>query len=200
MSLPLSKGLGLRSAVRSREAVDWASWADCLPTVQKRHPQVAGIMLQRLNGGGEMASLNVARECIASLADASCVFPSLFELVDGVRPPVPEDTGDPFQPRQNWQHFASNLFGFREDHSRQDRSCVARLRDSPSSRPSLSVCCSSVVSTCPSPCPPATEVWPSTRLGHHGSACAVARDMGRRGFAVESAIARISREGARACQ
>ena len=91
--------------------------------VQKRHPQVAGIMLQGLNGGGEMASMNVVRECVASLADAGCVLPSWFELVDGVRPPVPEDTGD---------------------------------RDSPSSRPSLSVCCSSVVSTCPSPCLPVT--------------------------------------------
>ena len=109
MSLPLSKGgLGLRSAVRSREAAHWASWADCLPMVQKRHPQVAGIMLQGLNGGGEMASMNVVRECAASLADAGCVLPSWFELVDGVRPPVPEDTGDPFQPRQGWQHFASN--------------------------------------------------------------------------------------------
>ena len=101
MSLPLSKGgLGLRSAVRSREAAHWASWAACLPMVQKRHPQVAGIMLQGLNGGGEMASTNVVCECAASLADADCVLPSWFELVDGVRPPVPEDTGDPFQPRQ----------------------------------------------------------------------------------------------------
>ena len=74
-----------------------------------RHPQVAGIMLQGLKGGGEMASANVARECVASLADAGCVLPSWLELVDGVRPPVPEDTGDPFQPRQGWQHFASNI-------------------------------------------------------------------------------------------
>ena len=109
MSLLLSKGgLGLRSAVRSREVGHLASWADCLPMVQKRHPLVAGIMLQGLNGGGEMASLNVARECVASLADAGCVLPSWFELVDEVRPPVPEDTGDPFQPHQGWQHFASN--------------------------------------------------------------------------------------------
>ena len=122
-----------------------------------------------------MASLNVARDCVASLADAGCELPSWFELVDGVRPPVPEDTGDPFQPRQGWQHFASNTV--EELHLREalptlpppqralvrsqggplsSRPFVARLHDSPSSRPSLSVCCSSVVSTCPSPCPPAT--------------------------------------------
>ena len=106
MSLPHEPGrIGMRSAVRSREAAHWASWADCLPMVQKRHPQVAGIMLQGLTGGGEMASMNVVRECVASLADADCVLPSWFELVDGVCPPVPEDTGDPFQPRQGWQHF-----------------------------------------------------------------------------------------------
>ena len=50
-----------------------------------RHPQVAGIMLQGLKGGGEMASANVARECVVSLADAGCVLPSSLELVDGVR-------------------------------------------------------------------------------------------------------------------
>ena len=70
-------------------------------------------------------------------------------------------------------------FGPREDHSHRDRSCVARLRDSPSSRPSLSVCCSSVVSTCPS------LVLPQLPAGV----------LGRRGFAVQSAIARICREG-----
>ena len=64
--------------------------------------------MQGPNGGGEIASLNVVSECVASLADAGCVLPSWFELVDGVRPPVPEDIGDPFQPRQGWQHFASN--------------------------------------------------------------------------------------------
>ena len=67
VSLPLSKGgLGLRSAVRSR--VVEASWADCLPMVQKRHPQVASILLEGLNGGRH--SLNVARECATSLAEA----------------------------------------------------------------------------------------------------------------------------------
>ena len=175
MSLPLSKGgLGLRSAVRSREAAHWASWADCLPMVQKRHPQVAGIMLQGLNGGGEMASMNVVRECVASLADAGCVLPSWFELVDGVRPPVPEGTSDPFQPRQGWQHFVWNTV--EELHLREalpalpppQRSLVRSQGGPLSSRPfvccptsrsfcpSLSVCCSSVVSTCPSPCLPVT--------------------------------------------
>ena len=142
--------------------------------------------------------MNVARGCVASLADAGCVLPSWFELVDGVRPPVPEDTGDPFQPRQGWQHFASNIV--EEVHLRvalppvccgsvPGRTTliktvhVARFHDSPSSRPSLSVCCS-VVSTCPSP------VWPSTRLP-------LARLQGCWGGvgSPSRAIARICREG-----
>ena len=43
MSLPLSKGgLGLRSAVRSREAAHWASWADCLPMDSEEAPTSRG--------------------------------------------------------------------------------------------------------------------------------------------------------------
>ena len=40
-SVPLSlRGLGLRSATRTREAACWASWADCLFMVRNRHPVV----------------------------------------------------------------------------------------------------------------------------------------------------------------
>ena len=41
-ALPLVLGgLGLRSAERTRFAAFWASWADCLPMVYARHPDVA---------------------------------------------------------------------------------------------------------------------------------------------------------------
>ena len=52
--------------------------------------------------------LNVARECATSLAEAGRELPTWLDLVDGVRPPIPMDMGDPFQPRQGWQHFVSN--------------------------------------------------------------------------------------------
>ena len=43
---------------------------------------------------------------------------------------------------------------------------------------------------------PELPVWPSIDwLGHHRSVCAVAGVLGLRGFAIESAIARICREG-----
>ena len=45
-TLPLVLGgLGLRSAVRTRVPAHWASWADCLPMVKDRHPEVAASMV-----------------------------------------------------------------------------------------------------------------------------------------------------------
>ena len=122
--------------------------------VQKRHPQVAGILVQGLNGGGEMVSLKVVRECATSLTDAGCVLPCWLG------PPIPEDTGDPFQPRQGWQHFASNTV--EELHLRE-------------ALPAL---------------PPPRRALVRSQGGPISS-----RPLGRRGFAVESAIARICREG-----
>ena len=41
-TLPLSLGVfGLRGAVRMREPAYWASWADCLPMIRARHPEIA---------------------------------------------------------------------------------------------------------------------------------------------------------------
>ena len=49
-TLPMSLGgLGLRSAVRTSKAAHWASWADCLPMIRERHPQVANIMVEQLD-------------------------------------------------------------------------------------------------------------------------------------------------------
>ena len=40
--LPLALGrLGLRSAIRSQNAAYWASWADSLPQIRERHPDIA---------------------------------------------------------------------------------------------------------------------------------------------------------------
>ena len=52
--------------------------------------------------------MDVARVCVASLTGAGCVLPTWLDLVEGVRPPIPEDAGDPFEPRQGWQRFAAN--------------------------------------------------------------------------------------------
>ena len=43
-------GLGLRSARRISDAANWASWADCLPMIQQRHPRIAALFVAQLSG------------------------------------------------------------------------------------------------------------------------------------------------------
>ena len=49
-SFPLSMGgLGLTSAVRSRVAAHWSSWADCIKMVRDRHPIVADLIMHGID-------------------------------------------------------------------------------------------------------------------------------------------------------
>ena len=49
--LPLREGgLSLRSAIREAPAAYWASWADCLAMVRARHPGLANLIVQALEG------------------------------------------------------------------------------------------------------------------------------------------------------
>ena len=62
-TLPMSmEGLGLRSAVRTRVPARWRSWADCLPMVHARHPDVAMQMVGQLEGDPETSSLELQRK------------------------------------------------------------------------------------------------------------------------------------------
>ena len=63
-SVPLGKGgLGLLSAVRIREAAHWASWADSLPMVHRRHPEVARMMVGGL-ARGAASCFTAVRGCV----------------------------------------------------------------------------------------------------------------------------------------
>ena len=67
-SIPLVLGgFGLRSAVRTRKAAYWASWADCLSMVQQRHPQVAAALVTELEGNPASPFLPAASQCRAKL-------------------------------------------------------------------------------------------------------------------------------------
>ena len=46
-------GFGVRSASRVCVAAYCASWADCLPMIQARHPEVANMFLEKLEGWPE---------------------------------------------------------------------------------------------------------------------------------------------------
>ena len=63
-SMPLVLGgLGLRSASRTSKPAYWASWADCLSMVQRRHPHVAAVLVTELEGSPTSPSLQAASQC-----------------------------------------------------------------------------------------------------------------------------------------
>ena len=109
-SLPLALGgLGLRSASRTHPSAYWASWADSLHMVQKRHPGVAGHLLTHLEGVPVGQSLTSATTAGSLDGVHGFEVPSWRSLAAGARPPLrdPEDC-EPGSPRQGWQHVASS--------------------------------------------------------------------------------------------
>ena len=86
-SLPLVLGgMGLRSAIRVRQAAYWSSWADCLPMVHQRHPGVAATLVAQLSGNPETRFLSAAREAKHELAVAGFESPSWKAIARGARP------------------------------------------------------------------------------------------------------------------
>ena len=110
--MPLSfGGLGPRSALRTSKAAYWASWADCLATINERHPEVAQLMVDELEGLPRTSCLEAAASVARELTGAFDFEPPPWHgLAQGVRPASrePED----FEPgccRDGWQHEAASL-------------------------------------------------------------------------------------------
>ena len=105
--LPLSmNGLGLRSAVRTSHAAHWASWADSVPMILKRHPDVARLIVAQLTDQVDSSHLSpiLSRE---RLLDVSFDVPTWGQIVDGLPNPPVED-GEPGVPHHGWQYFATS--------------------------------------------------------------------------------------------
>ena len=119
-SVPFSKSIGrgkadqettrlwLRSVLRTSKAAYWASWADCLAMISERHPEVAQLMVEELEGAPRTSCLEAAASAARELTGV-CDFdlPTWHALAQGVRPASrePED----FEPgccRDGWQHEA----------------------------------------------------------------------------------------------
>ena len=97
LSVPLGTGgLRLLSAVRIREAADWASWADSLPMVHQRHPEVARMVVGGLARGVASCFTDV-RGCVQSLVDVGFEPPEWESLLVDARPQLEEEE-DPTQP------------------------------------------------------------------------------------------------------
>ena len=219
-SVPLSLGgLGLRSATRTREAAYWASWADCLFMVRKRHPVVADRILDALNNMDDVESTRSAAVAAHHLSGVEGFeVPSWEALSHGLRPrPHDPEDREPGGFQHGWQHEAASRV---ERHFR-DRNLMTRLAEhemallrsqsGPYAGMALSVAPASFLTRiAPAlfrvlllrrlrlPLPLSFRLCrcgrPLDSFGHHRAACSRAGVLGRRGFAVESAAARICRE------
>ena len=105
-SLPLCEGdVGLRSAVRSRPAAHWASWADALKMIKQRHPGVANMIISSLARHEKCFSIQSLLMCVDALEATGFEVPSWEDLVEGRRPEGTSED-DPCQ-AMHWMAEAS---------------------------------------------------------------------------------------------
>ncbi len=104
-----SGGLGLRSADRLRAAAHWASWADSLPMIQARHPDIAVQIRDALaSGGGGSQVLTAVARCEQQIAAAGMRMPTWESLIAGARPePPPDGSTEPGIFQHGWQFYAA---------------------------------------------------------------------------------------------
>ena len=111
VTVPLSLGgLGVRSAVRTSKAAYWASWADCLAMINERHPQVADLLVEELEGLPRTSCLAAAASAARELTGVRDFDPpSWHALAQGARPASrePEEL-EPGCTRDGWQHEAAS--------------------------------------------------------------------------------------------
>ena len=104
-------GLGLRSAERCAPAAFWASWADALPMIAKRNPEVASEVVHKLSQEEEPLE-----ECLLELHTASSTLdrqgfywrPSWVDQHDGKRP-LQWSVREPGEWPHCWQYWASSI-------------------------------------------------------------------------------------------
>ena len=195
-TMPLSLGgLGLRDAVRTSPPAFWCR-ADCIAMVRARHPDVAALIIR-------------------SMRDPTG--PPILVSGNGQRPPRREP--EEFEPggcRHGWQHEAASRVE-RQHRGRlmprlpQQQRAMLRSQSGPLAGVPLSTTPCNFLSRIDShlfrvlllrrfrlPLPLSARQCrcgrPLDTFGHHRTSCAGAGVLGRRGFAVESAGARICRE------
>ena len=218
--MPLSLGgVGLRSALRTRAPAFWASWSDCLPMIQARNPDVAAALVNELEGFPLTPVLGEAASTVRELVGVQGFEPPSWRALSaGLRPPDREpEEFEPGTVRRGWQHEASSrverkhreeeLFPQMTPASR----ALIRSQAGPGAGLALSTSPLCLLTRFPSqvfrvillrrlqlPLPLTAR---NCRCGHHldvfgnhRAACARAGVLSRRGFALESVIARVCRE------
>ena len=217
-SLPLTfGGVGVGGALRIRDAAHWGSWADCLEMVRARHPQVAEDIIRGMHGRVSDC-LSAVQDCAAHLQDVGAQLPTWEALAGGVRPATSlEEEKEPSEAR-GWQKHASvSVQSYHREHvvwpqlNPAERAMVRSQSGPLSSVPFTAMPTNRVtrfeaeqfrvllLRRLRLPLPLSVRSCRCGRLldalGHHRAACSRSGVLGRRGFAVESAVAQICREG-----
>ena len=219
-TLPLAMGgLGLRSAERTRWPAYWASWADTLPMIRERHPEVADLIVYHLEGGAISPCLGSACRAATTLDEVDGFeVPSWSAVTAGQRPPIMEvEDREPGVPRQGWQHAAAirieSRFWAETLMPRMSpvEQVLLRSQTGPCAGVPFSACPSSPLTRIDSalfrvllqrrlhlPLPLSKRICgcgqPLDPFGPHRAACSRTGALGRRGFALENAAARVCRE------
>ena len=211
-------GMGLRSAVRTSLPAYWASWSDCLHMVHQRHPDIARVLVDHLEGDAETPYLSAAVACARELEGVEGFHPpSWTALALGARPPPPQEEFERDALKGGWQHEASS----RVERQFRERNVLPVLTDGERALLRSQSGSGAGVALSTVPCNPLVRIEPQLfrvlllrrlrlslplarrfcrcgRLldsyGHHRASCARAGVLGRRGYALESAAARVCRE------
>ena len=217
-SMPLTLGgLGVGGASRMCDAAHWSSWADCLEMVQNRHPHIAHAILGGL-ATRTPGYLRAVQESGDRLRGVGVQVPSWEALAAGLRPEDVDMEPEPSQPKHGWQKFASVTI---QNVHRETvvwptlspaEQAMVRSQSGPLASVPFTAMPTSRVTRITSdlfrvlllrrlrsPLPLCVRSCRCGRLldvlGHHRAACSTGGALGRRGFAVESAVAQICREG-----
>ena len=221
-TLPMRKGgLGLRSAERCAPAAYWASWADALPTISRRNPEVASEVVRRLDNQEPNHGCGAELQEAATLLERVLVATQLVSASGGESPPQ-NSARDPGEWPHGWQYWASSTLdtSFRKMFMLFGRpaSCHAHLRSHSGHNAGMAL---SHAPTAPEfTIPPhlfrvllLERLWlplllmeetceachePLDPLGRHKAACPNTGRLKKRASSVERVLARICRQaGAR---
>ena len=208
-SLPMRMGgLGLRSASRMAQSAFWASWADAMPMISERLPEVANRVELQLAMEEPVGSLGELQEAAQSFYRCGFVArPSWVALRGGARPPLCLNS-EPGEWQHGWQFHASSIsehhfretmvlrpspfaFTFRSRFQRRAHGGAqwTRVRRLPTALPHLGVGAASppVEARCECGAPLDT-------LGRHRAVCNRSGRLRTRACPTERSLARVCRE------
>ena len=101
----------VRSATRMAPAAHWASWADALPMLETRLPQVAQIVRQLDSAQAPGCLGELQRATVVLDTGGFVTRPTWSELRAGTRP-TPASASEPGEWQHGWQYYASSSLEF----------------------------------------------------------------------------------------